>query len=344
MAVILSGYVRWMGFNAQGHVTGASSVNLEQLAIRAGVARAGANLDSNGARLASNGASVLEVPYLTRGFRLGVITTDYALAPDLPLDPNAPAPEDDDIRDGVMGTRPLWWDAKQAERPVHMGRYPMEKIPRADEPSTLILRDEIARIPKRGDFFKRAQAGDLGEKAKRERMRFPMKHPYALGMQPLIQQMVPLQGGREKLQPTGIGGDLTNPQRNADAIKALGYYIGAALLETVGRPLLAFYGKGADFDAFAVTYNQWGFWAILGSAITPIPFKVITIASGTTGMNIPTFLLACLGARGFRFFLVAGLLWKFGAPIRDFIERWLGLVFAAFCILLIGGFYLVRFL
>ena len=124
----------------------------------------------------------------------------------------------------------------------------------------------------------------------------------------------------------------------------LGYYIGAVLLETVGRPVLAFYGKGADFDAFAVTYNQWGFWAILGSAITPIPFKVITIASGATGMNIPTFLLACLGARGFRFFVVAGLLWKFGAPIRDFIERWLGLVFAAFCVLLIGGFYLVRFL
>lgn len=124
----------------------------------------------------------------------------------------------------------------------------------------------------------------------------------------------------------------------------LGYYIGAALLETVGRPLLAFYGKGDDFDAFAVTYNQWGFWGILGSAITPIPFKVITIASGATGMNIPTFLLACLGARGFRFFLVAALLWRFGAPIRDFIERWLGLVFAAFCVLLIGGFVALRYL
>lgn len=124
----------------------------------------------------------------------------------------------------------------------------------------------------------------------------------------------------------------------------LGYYIGAALLEAVGRPVLAFYGKGADFDAFAATYNHWGFWAILGSAITPIPFKVITIASGATGMNIPTFILACIGARGFRFFVVAALLWQFGAPIRDFIERWLGLVFAAFCVLLVGGFYLVRYL
>ena len=124
----------------------------------------------------------------------------------------------------------------------------------------------------------------------------------------------------------------------------LGYYIGWALLETVGRPVLAFYGKGADFDAFAATYNQWGFFGILGSAITPIPFKVITIASGATGMNIPVFLLACLGARGFRFFVVAGLLWRFGAPIREFIEYWLGLVFTAFCVLLIGGFIALRYL
>ncbi|MCW5808937.1 MAG: exonuclease subunit SbcD, partial [Deltaproteobacteria bacterium] len=86
---------------------------------------------------------------------------------------------------------------------------------------------EIVRVPKRGDFFKRAQSGDLGEKAKQERNRFPMKHPYALGMRPLIFDMVPLQGTRHKMQSTGIGGDLSDPQANADAIKALGYYLGA---------------------------------------------------------------------------------------------------------------------
>jgi reductive dehalogenase len=82
-------------------------------------------------------------------------------------------------------------------------------------------------VPKRGDFFKRAQAGDLGEKPRRERMRFPMKHPYALGMQPLIAGMVPLQGIREPLSPTGLGGDLSDPHVNALAIKALGYFLGA---------------------------------------------------------------------------------------------------------------------
>ncbi len=229
LAVILSGYLRWMGFNARGHAVGAREVKLEALAVRAGVVRARED-------------GTLEAPYLARGFRLGVVTTDCALAADAPLDPHAPfLPADPDqlaaIRDGVRGSRPLWWDDKLAERPLHLGRYPMETIPRAEVTtlaasaapvaSTLILRDEIQRIPKRGDFFKRAQSGDLGEKAKRERPRFPMKHPYALGMQPLIQQMVPLQGSREKLTPTGIGGDLSDPQRNADAIKALGYYLGA---------------------------------------------------------------------------------------------------------------------
>ena len=231
LAVILSGYLRWMGFNARGHAPGATLVDIEALAVRAGVARV--------SRLEGN-AGLLQAPYLTRGFRLGVVTTSYAFAVDAPLDPAVPlTPDDADISDGVMGTRPLWWDAKMAERPLHMGRYPMETIARVKQrndnetlaanlrASTLILRDEIVRVPKRGDFFKRAQSGDLGEKAQRERPRFPMKHPYALGMQPLIQHMVPLQGGRDKLQPTGVGGDLSDPQRNADAIKALGYYLGA---------------------------------------------------------------------------------------------------------------------
>ncbi|MFZ3584104.1 YqaA family protein [Loktanella sp. DJP18] len=122
----------------------------------------------------------------------------------------------------------------------------------------------------------------------------------------------------------------------------LGYYIGAALFESVGRPVLDFYGKGADFDTFAVTYNDWGAWAVLVAGITPFPFKVITIASGATGLSLPVFILASIIARAFRFFLVAALLWRFGAPIQDFIERRLGLVFTLFCGLLVGGFALVK--
>ncbi|MEO0921448.1 MAG: DedA family protein, partial [Pseudomonadota bacterium] len=74
------------------------------------------------------------------------------------------------------------------------------------------------------------------------------------------------------------------------------------------------------------------------------PYKVITIMSGWTGMPIGTFIATSILARGIRFFLVAGLLWKFGAPVRAFIERYLGWVALAFIILLFGGFYALKFL
>ena len=123
-----------------------------------------------------------------------------------------------------------------------------------------------------------------------------------------------------------------------------GYAIGALLFETVGQPILEFYGKADAFDSFATRYNDWGAWAVLIAGVTPFPFKVITIASGATGLSLPVFILSAVLARALRFFVVAALLWKFGPPIRDFIEKRLGLMFVIFCVLLIGGFYLVRYL
>lgn len=124
----------------------------------------------------------------------------------------------------------------------------------------------------------------------------------------------------------------------------LGYYIGYALYETVGAPVLEFYGKAHHFDDFAQRFNAYGAWAVLIAGVTPFPFKVITIASGATGLNLPLFLVCCFIARALRFFIVAGLLWKFGAPIRDFIEKRLGLMFTLAVVLLLGGFYLVKYL
>jgi len=124
----------------------------------------------------------------------------------------------------------------------------------------------------------------------------------------------------------------------------LGYYIGYGLFESVGRPVLEFYGKDAYFDEFRARYNDYGAWAVLIAGMTPFPYKVITILSGTTGLNLGVFMLASVVARGARFFILAGLLWKFGAPIRDFIEKWLNLIFVVFVIALIGGFYLVKYL
>lgn len=124
----------------------------------------------------------------------------------------------------------------------------------------------------------------------------------------------------------------------------LGYYIGAVLFETLGQPLLEFYGKLDAATEFNQRFNDWGAWAVLIAGITPFPFKVITVMSGWSGLNLGIFLVSSIVARGLRFFIVAALLWKFGAPIRDFIERRLGLMFTLFVLLLFGGFYLVKYL
>ena len=122
-----------------------------------------------------------------------------------------------------------------------------------------------------------------------------------------------------------------------------GYAIGYYLFEAVGRPLLAFYGYGDKFAVFTETYNEWGAWAVFIAGSTPFPYKVITIVSGVTALSLPIFIICSILARGLRFFLVAGLLWYYGEPIRAFIEKRLGLLFILFSVLLVGGFVLLKY-
>jgi membrane protein YqaA with SNARE-associated domain len=122
-----------------------------------------------------------------------------------------------------------------------------------------------------------------------------------------------------------------------------GYLIGWLVFDTVGRPLLDFYGYGTKFDDFAARYNDWGAWIVFIAGVTPFPYKVITIASGATGLPMPVFMVASVAARGLRFFVVSALLYWFGPPIRAFIERYLGLLAIVFVVLLLGGFALVKY-
>ena len=123
-----------------------------------------------------------------------------------------------------------------------------------------------------------------------------------------------------------------------------GYAIGYFAYDSIGQPVLEALGKGDAIEAFNMRFNDFGFWAVLTAGVTPFPYKVITIMSGWTGMPLGTFIATSILARGLRFFIVAGLLWKYGAPIRDFIERRLGLMFTLFVILLVGGFFAVGLL
>ncbi len=123
-----------------------------------------------------------------------------------------------------------------------------------------------------------------------------------------------------------------------------GYAIGALVFDGIGQPVLEFYGKADSVAEFNARFNEWGAWAVLIAGITPFPYKVITIMSGWTGLSLPVFIVSSIIARGFRFFVLAALLWKFGSPIRGFIDRYLGLLFTAFVLLLVAGFYAIQYL
>ncbi len=123
-----------------------------------------------------------------------------------------------------------------------------------------------------------------------------------------------------------------------------GYGVGLFLFDLVGQPILDFYGYAEKFGHFQGLYNAYGAWIVFLAGFSPIPYKVFTIASGVTQLDILVFVIASTLSRGARFFMVAGLLWKFGTPIRAFIERWLGLLTFLFVVLLFGGFLVLKVL
>lgn len=124
----------------------------------------------------------------------------------------------------------------------------------------------------------------------------------------------------------------------------LGYAIGYFLFDAIGRPLLQFYDAMDKYEALKAAFNEWGVWIILLKGLTPIPYKLITIASGVAQFPLLPFALASLASRSIRFFLLAALLWRFGEPVRVFIERRLMLVTSLFAAALVGGFVALRYL
>jgi len=122
----------------------------------------------------------------------------------------------------------------------------------------------------------------------------------------------------------------------------LGYGIGHFAFEALGKRILNFYGLLDKFYAMETLYRKWGSWIIIIKGMTPIPYKIVTIASGAFGFDLIKFGLASIVCRSIRFYLLAALLWKFGEPIRDFIEGRLTLVSVVFVILLVGGFIALR--
>jgi membrane protein YqaA with SNARE-associated domain len=118
----------------------------------------------------------------------------------------------------------------------------------------------------------------------------------------------------------------------------VGYWIGYALYENVGQSVLNTLGMAKNFPTAQCYLRHYGAEMILLKGATPIPFKLITITAGFMHFSLFTFLWASILSRAFQFFLVAGLFWKFGAPIKSFIDKYLGLVVAGFAVIVVGGF------
>jgi len=124
----------------------------------------------------------------------------------------------------------------------------------------------------------------------------------------------------------------------------LGYYIGWGLYQSIGVRIIEFYDVVEQFQHVGKMYINNAFVAIMISGFTPIPYKVFTIAAGVFEVGLPVLIAASLVGRAGRFFLVAALIWRFGKPIKSFIDKYFNLLTIVFTVLLVGGFLVIKYL
>jgi ferredoxin len=222
-----AGYIRYLGYDAVAHSATTTDLDLNRVALQAG--------------LAEIHRGMLVNPYLPGGFGLAAVSTDMLMTPDRPL---ARRTFSDCLRShglhwglGLGGTRPGWKWLAGRDRPMHLGPYPMDHIKRVDTPTTLVT-DDIPRVPQRANFFTRAAYGDFGPRYKAEVRRFATKTPSAQAYRKLIGAMVPYQDGPVAEQQAPGTDD---PEANAKAVKAMAYYLGSDMVGICACPEFAWY-------------------------------------------------------------------------------------------------------
>jgi reductive dehalogenase len=257
-AVLLSSYLRDLGYDARAHTVTTSDVDLNKLAIASGLAVAAER----------NGERVLENPYVGRRFGLAAVTTSLDLRPDLPL---APRPG---MADRWKSHGPAWWlgtgapksalnHEPYARRDFHMGAYPFETLKRRDDTTTFIDEPRVPRVPSRGTFFARAAYGDLGKEVQDQSKGGFYLQRSALGAcaRRVLGALLLLQfgGPRGAVSPT-----TSDPERNALNIKGAAYYMATDAVglsrcpewvyyshDAVGRPI-----TDCDPNAITLLYDQ----------------------------------------------------------------------------------------
>ncbi len=225
IAISIANHILQMGFAAKAHDVRHGDVDLERLTVMSG--------------LGVRSESGIVNPYVGERFAVCAVTTDYTLATDQPLSPRAAAK----ARNiaywlGIGGATSGLERWRQSSRPTHLSKFAMETVDRVDRPTTLIIDEEVPRVPKRASFFDRAIHGDLGAKTQAERRRFAFKHPLATAMVRQIGAMVPHQDG-----PVAVTShaSCTDAEENTRALKSLSYVLGAELTGVCEIPDYAWY-------------------------------------------------------------------------------------------------------
>ena len=229
ISAILAGHIAALGFHAKAHWPGVTDIDLERLAVLSGLA------------IREEGG--LTNPYVEKNFTLAAVTTEYAAATDTPLAQKAADGKNLPYLFGLSGAVSGLERWRRNRRPSHFGPYPVEKLKRVDRPTTHIFDDEVPRIPQRANFYVRAERGDLGKRALKERPRWAYKHPLSQGILGLLWNMVPYQDGEPAPQ---IAPGTEDALENTKAIKALSHYIGSSITGICEIPDYCWYSHRKD--------------------------------------------------------------------------------------------------
>ena len=294
-AVVIANYIRMLGYEARAHSATASDVDLNRLAVSAGLCASVSRAD---------GMKPVN-PYVGNRYGLAAITTTLAMAPDRPLGPDAG-------RTGWSSHGPEWWLGKGSvrmastavpyrDREFHMGPHPFETIRRVDEPTTFIDEDRVPRFPKRADFFARALFGDLG-KAVQEGAKggmYVMKSPIGACARRALSAMLLLQFGEAR---GPVSPSVSDPERNALNLKAASYYLSADAVGLSRVPAWAYYSHDAAGNPMEA-YHDNGVSLLFDQG-----FETMEGASGDDWISVSQSMRAYL-----RFSLIGGVI---GEQIR----------------------------
>jgi len=285
-AVVLANYIRLLGWDAKAHTGTSSDVDLNKLAVAAG--------------LATLEDGQLVNPYTGARFGLAALTTNFDMATDRPLVPLARQP--------MLRTRgPAWWlghgfaksalnrDPYRRRRYVD-GAHPFERLKRVETPTTYIDEANVARVPKRTDMFARAQFGDMGEAVQNGAKggHYARKSAPSMGQRRVLGALVLLQDGAPEPGPRP-----DDPLRNAQAVKAATYFLGIDAAGISRCPDWTWYSHDATGAPLVPPHDQ----AV--SMIIDQGYETMEGASGDDWISVAQSMRAYL-----RFSLLGGVIAK----------------------------------